>query len=138
MSSEYKDWINDLRAEFNEKMWEITELYHGWYVAFIPQMMDELFDAIGGYIEEFEVYQIKEKFGEMRIYYGWADRDYTEQELKDLKEIDEVVDGIINKYTDISKNTCVKCGAKATRFSDGWVLPYCESCDFLKPAIMRC
>lgn len=129
---------DDIRSEFNEKMWELTELYDGWYKTFSAQLMDELFEALDNYVEDFEVYQIKEKFGELVVYYGWQDRDYTEQEKLELQEIDAVVENILVKYQLLSKNTCVKCGAKATRFSDGWVLPYCESCDFLKPAIMRC
>jgi hypothetical protein len=128
---------DDIRSEFNEKMWELTELYDGWYKTFAAQLMDELFEALDNYVEDFEVYQIKEKFGELVVYYGWQDRDYTEQEKLELQEIDAVVENILVKYQLLSKNTCVKCGAKATRFSDGWVLPYCESCDFLKPAIMR-
>lgn len=129
---------DDVRSKFNEKMWELTELYDGWYKTFAAQLMDELFEALDNYVEDFEVYQIKEKFSELVVYYGWQDRDYTEQEKVELQEIDAAVENILVKYQLLSKNTCVKCGAKATRFSDGWVLPYCESCDFLKPAIMRC
>ena len=127
---------NDIRSEFNEKMWELTELYDGWYKTFAIQLMDELFEVLDRYVEDFEVYQIKEKFGELIVFYGWQDRDYTEQEKVELQEIDAVVEDILIKYQLLSKNTCVKCGNKATHFSDGWVLPYCDSCNHLKPAMI--
>ena len=128
MSNEYKDYINDLRTTFNDKMWEVDFLYDGWKKAFVPQMMDELFDALGPYVEDFMVHQIKEKYGNLTIYYGWKNRDYTDEENKDRKEINVEVSDIIDKYRKISEHTCVQCGGKATFFSDGWVIPWCDSC----------
>ena len=63
MSNEYKDYMNDLRAIFNYKMREVEFLYDGWRNSFVPAMMDEMFSALGSYVEDFEVYQIKEKYG---------------------------------------------------------------------------
>ena len=128
MSNEYKDYMADLRATFNAKMWEIDFLYDGWLKAFVPQMMDELFNALGSYVEDFEVLQIKEKFGEIRLYWGWADRDYTDAEVEDLNILYKTIERIITKYEDISGKTCIECGGKATHFSTGWTLPYCDSC----------
>ena len=85
MSNEYKDYVNDLRAIFNDKMREAAFLYEGWCNSFIPNMMDELFDALGPYVEDFEVYQIKEKYAALEIYHGWKDREYTEEEWAEKK-----------------------------------------------------
>lgn len=128
MSNGYKDMITDRRAEFNAKMWEAAYLYDGWHKAFVPQMMDELFDALGSYVEDFEVLQIKEKYSKLVIYWNWDDRDYTDEERADLNELYEIIENIIKKYSDISDKTCVECGGKATYFSTGWTLPYCDSC----------
>lgn len=128
MSNEYKDHIADLRATFNEKMWEIEFLYDGWLKTFVPQMMDELFDALGSYVEDFTVLQIKEKFARMRLYWGWADRDYTDAETEELNELYKIIEHIIAKYEDISSQTCIECGNKATHFSTEWICPYCDSC----------
>ena len=128
MSNEYKDYMNDLRILFNEKMYEVAFLYEGWIKAFVPQMMNELFNALGSYVEDFEVYQIKEKYGNLTIYYGWKYRDYTDEENEDRKEINGAVNNIIDKYRKISEHTCVQCGGKATFFSDGWVIPWCDDC----------
>ena len=128
MSNEYKDYMNDLRDEFNYKMREVDFLYEGWYNSFVPAMMDEMFAALGNYVEDFEVYQIKEKFSKLTIYKGWKNREYTEEEFKDLESITAELDAIIDKYSKISEHTCVQCGGKATFLSDYWVIPWCDSC----------
>ena len=127
MSNEYKDYMNDLRAIFNDKMWEVDFLYDGWQ-KFVPQMMDELFNVLGPYVEDFEVRQIKEKYGSLTIYWGWKHRDYTDEENNDRKEIDDAVRNIVEKYRKISDHTCVQCGGKAVLLSTGWVLPFCDAC----------
>lgn len=35
---------------------------------------------------------------------------------------------IIDKYEELSWNTCIKCGKPATHTSKGWISPYCEDC----------
>lgn len=127
MSNEWKDYQNDLRVIFNDKMWEVDFLYDGWQ-KFVPQMMDELFNALGPYVEDFEVRQIKEKYGSLTIYWGWKHRDYTDEENNDRKEIDDAVRNIVEKYRKISDHTCVQCGGKAVLLSTGWVLPFCDEC----------
>jgi hypothetical protein len=128
MSNGWKDYYRDLRTQFDEKMDEVNTLYDGWRKAFIPQMMDELFSALGSYVEDFMVYQIKEKFGSLTIYWGWKHRDYTDDERQDIKELDDEVKNIIRKYRKISDHTCVKCGGRATFLSSHWVTPWCDSC----------
>lgn len=128
MSNEYKDYQNDLRVIFDLKMWETMWLYDGWKNTFIPQMMDELFDVLGPYVEDFMVHQIKEKYGSLTVYWGWKHRDYTDEEHKDIKELDDAVTNIIAKYRKISDHTCVKCGGKATFLSSHWVTPWCDNC----------
>jgi hypothetical protein len=128
MSNEYKDYINDLRAIFNYKMREVEFLYDGWRNSFVPAMMDEMFYALGSYVEDFEVYQIKEKYGSLTIYKGWKDREYTEEEFNDIDNINAELNLIIEKYRNISAHTCVQCGGKATFLSAHWVIPWCDNC----------
>jgi formylmethanofuran dehydrogenase subunit E len=128
MSNEWKDYQNDLRAIFNDKMWETGFLYDGWQKAFVSQMMDELFNTLGPYVEDFMAHQIKEKYGSLTIYWGWKHRDYTDEENHDRKEIDDAVKCIVEKYRKISEHTCVQCGEKAVLLSTGWVLPFCNNC----------
>lgn len=128
MSNEYKDYREDQLRLLLEKMREVRYLYDGWVNAFVPDLIYELCDALGPYVEDFEVYQIKEKYGSLTIYKGWKDREYTEEEFKDIDNITAEINVIIEKYRKISEHTCVQCGGKATFFSDGWVIPWCDNC----------
>lgn len=128
MSNEWKDYQSDMRDIFNDKMYEVNFLYDGWQKSFVPQMMDELFGVLGSYVEDFIVHQIKEKYGSLTVYWGWRHRNYTGEEDKDRKEIDDFVKNIVEKYRKISEHTCVQCGGKAVLLSTGWVLPFCDAC----------
>lgn len=128
MSNEYKDYREDRLRLLLTKMHEVGNLYEGWRKTFVLDMIGELCDALGPYIEDFEVYQIKEKFGSLTIYKGWKDREYTEEEFKYIDDITAEINGIIDKYRKISYRTCIKCGGKATFLSSHWVTPWCDSC----------
>lgn len=128
MSNEYKDWKNDIRVTMNGITYELKLLPDGWVKAFISDLRKELSDAVGSYVNDFEVFQIKEKYGVMRLYWGWKDRDYTSEEELDLKNITTEVDKIISKYEKISKNTCVVCGKPATKMTTGFIMPMCDYC----------
>ena len=64
-------------------------------------------------IEEFEVVQVKEKWGGLRFYYGGFSN----------KEIDDLVD----EYEEKSVKTCEVCGEKGTIIeSHHWYMARCE------------
>lgn len=128
MSNEYKDWKNDIQVILNGITYELKLLPDGWVKAFISDLRKELADAIGSYADDFEVFQIKEKYGVMRLYWGWKDRDYTSEEEIDLENITTDVDEIISKYEKISKNTCAVCGKPATKMTTGLIIPVCDYC----------
>ena len=94
----------------------IQEIPQGWRKAFGKEMYDELsamIEAQSDVIDNYEVIQVKEKFGELR----WYDENGTTQ-----------TDEIIDKYSEISSRTCIVCGKPATRITLGWVCPYCTEC----------
>lgn len=128
MSNEYKDYKRDLLITLLAKMHEVSYLYEGWRKTFVPDMISELYNALGPYVEDFEVGQIKEKYGSLTVYWGWKHRDYTNEEDQDRKDIDDAVKCIIDKYRKISEHTCIKCGGEATFLSSHWVVPYCDNC----------
>jgi len=137
MSNEYKDWVRDNQED--SKYWiskypflemkfddEYSDEEHGcwldclppgWVNRFGETMCLELMDALGDYAYKWKIVQMKEKFGEMRLYHSGVPHNIAAK-----------VESIIDKYTEISYNTCVKCGSKAVRYSKGWVLPYCNKC----------
>lgn len=60
-----------------------------------------------------KITQIKEKFGALRVYSNFESPGIIK---------------IINKYSKLSEKTCYMCGAKATKVSTGYILPYCDKC----------
>ena len=116
---------DDLRIDFDEKMDELYDLPEGWVNSFVPKLKKELFEVLGCYADDFEVMQIKEKYGRFVMYWCWADRDYYDSEIADLNNLRETIDDIINYYSDISFVTCSVCGKEAFHRSNGWILPYC-------------
>lgn len=149
MSNEMKDWIRDrkeeaeywvakypflrikdnsvypwLKTDVIESHW-LDELPIGWLIAFGEDMCNELLEALGSYVDNFIIIQVKEKFGEMRIYYYF---DCTEDN-EEIKSVQYKVDIIIDKYSVLSYKTCVDCGAPAdVRTVGGWIAPYCDRC----------
>ena len=58
-------------------------------------------------------YDIKEKYGELRI---------------EVNIASHYVNKVIEKYEYISYRTCGICGLPADKLSDGWIFPYCKKC----------
>ena len=131
MSNEYKDWYNDNLTALNAKMWEADFLPEGWTNTFIPEMKKELAKVLGSYVDDFVVFQIKDKYAVLRMYWSWSDRDYTDDETKDLNELTNEVESIIRKYENISAKTCVVCGKEAAKMTTGWIMPVCSEHEYL-------
>lgn len=74
-----------------------------------------LFDRVG--YKDYELCQVKEKFGGLR----WYDNGVPQ-------EIYEEYSKIIHKYENRSFHTCCKCGEPATKLSLGWICPFCDKC----------
>lgn len=99
--------------------WEYTKLDdmpEGWRKAFGEQMCEEIMQELVEHncVDKYRVTQIKEKYGELR----WCDFGGT----------DKIFREIIPKYEELSKRTCINCGAPATRISTGWISPWCDQC----------
>lgn len=130
MSNEWKDYQRDLREDFEDNFESALELPDGWLESFIPKLKDELFEALGAYADEIMFYQTKEKFGELTVYWNFPDKDYhTDEDIKDINELIPVVQDIIRKYVEISKNTCIVCGKSATHMTTGYIVPLCDTCE---------
>jgi hypothetical protein len=132
MSNEWKDYQRDLRADFEYNFEAaIDGIPDGWIKSFFSQLKDELFEACGAYADGIRFYQIKEKFGQLTVYWNFPDRDdYTYADYIDIDELISVVKNIIKKYEEISKNTCVVCGKPATYTTTwGYIAPFCDDCE---------
>lgn len=98
--------------------WE-DELPPGWRKAFCPKMWDELKAILekANYVNEFRFVQIKEKWGTLRLYYNSVPHQIS----------DEIV-AWEQKYDRMSEETCIDCGAPATRMTLGWINFVCDKC----------
>jgi len=111
-------WNGEYIEPYDEYDYGWLELIpQGWALAFGKQLLDEIREAL---IEVDDLYnyrivQIKEKYAELRIYDNGK------------KENCRVWD-IIEKYENISYKTCIKCGASANYYTEGWIIPLCENC----------
>ena len=130
MSNGWKDYQCDLRADFEHNFESALELPDGWLESFFPKLKDELFEALGAYADEIMFYQTKEKFGQLTVYWNFPDKDYyTKEDIDDINKLIPVVQDIIKRYVEISKNTCIVCGKTATHMTTGYIAPLCDHCE---------
>ena len=99
-----------------ESTW-LDDMPFGWRVAFGEQMCEELKAELVriGYLEQYQIRQIKEKFGTLH----WYDAGYPKNSRIEM---------IIDKYEAFSEVTCIDCGSLAKFVSLDWISPYCEKC----------
>lgn len=94
----------------------MDDLPEGWKKAFGSMMCEELDIVIKAAELEDEIIfeQVKEKFGELRIYFAPYNHEVNE---------------IIQKYEVLSQNICIHCGKPDVPMIDmGWVRPSCRDC----------
>lgn len=109
-----KSWTN---TEEDESCW-LDCMPEGWVKAFGKQMCDDLMMALGDYTDEWTIVEVKEKYGELRIYDAGCPSDIYDD-----------VQRIIDKYSYISRFVCKDCGSMDARmYDDGWMSPFCEEC----------
>ena len=107
----------DWKCELLDQSWYPT-IPKGWRKAFGKQLIEEMEAEYNKYDDEMKsewnVLQIKEKYGELRI--------YVDPETRKMGEI-------INKYSLKSRTVCIECGAPAKQRSNhGWVDTMCDEC----------
>lgn len=128
MSNEYKDYYDDLYCEFEDRVDILDNLPDGWVSSFIPTLKEELFNMLGSYVEDFEIMDAKEKWGELRVAWCWSDREYSALEIEDMNELCDRIEDMLEKYMSISRRTCAKCGKRTVLYSSKYELPICDEC----------
>jgi len=105
----------------------LEELPIGWRIAFGNQLADDVIALAKKYNfeDEYEVLQIKEKFGGLRWYAGHVPQE-MHAEHSDL----------IHKYETMSYRTCILCGNAAAAPKTMFDQPICDECkDNLKRSV---
>lgn len=108
-------WTGEVVEDYDYDYTELDQMPEGWRIAFGDQMVEELNQELvkGGFVNDYRITQIKEKFGGLR----WYDNGNTEEGYN-----------IINKYESLSRTTCICCGKPAKYITLDWVSPFCEDC----------
>lgn len=118
-------WYGDpLYIGYNEEnidydyTWE-DELPDGWKIAFCPQIWDELKAILekANYVNEFRFSQIKEKFGQLRLYHSGVPESIFEELM-----------AWESKYESLSETVCINCGKPMQYMTLGWITFVCEDC----------
>ena len=107
----YKAFIHPEKSIQQSLMAFGFECDEGWYL-----ILKNLFEAISKLNppSDFEIFQVKEKFGGLRV--------YTNSSTKEIE-------ALIDKAEEESFNTCEVCGASAKPSTrGGWVKTICENC----------
>lgn len=110
---------------------EMDGMPDGWRVAFGYTMLVEIKKYLDGIAESyevdeqtvydsFEIIQIKEKYGSLRLYCGF--------DIECQWGNHEKLNDIIRKYEELSKQFCYNCGMPTKYITQGWNLYICEDC----------
>lgn len=95
----------------------VEDTPEGWWKAFGGDMLKDFYKAWehldDEQKEEFNFLQVKEKFGELRIYICPCTSEMNE---------------ICHKYETQSRAICINCGRPATKVSTDYILPFCDDC----------
>ncbi len=99
----------------------IYDIPRGWLINFGEDLVRDLNEAVSKYnsLIEFNILEVKEKFGGLRIYIG----------AMNCNIFFNAVNEVIEKYEQLSFVVCVGCGNPATKISKTWIVPVCEKCE---------
>lgn len=118
MSNEMKDWMNDTVQE-NKKLCELypfldcDRTYEFTWLDSVPIGWQESFlsmcQKLDPFKEDFKILEIKEKYGQLRVYF------WTDDEVDEYGEIYNQVEEIINSYCNSTTTICLACGKEKSK-----------------------
>lgn len=110
----YGNKVSSRVHKFEYTAWD--DIPDGWRKAFGEQLAKEIKTVlINDGIPPGAIWfvQIKEKFGELRMYSNL----YSES-----------LSGLLTDYEVISRHVCINCGKPDVGITSGWIMPLCEDC----------
>lgn len=109
-------WLKHINYNNKHSLVFLDYIPKGWSKAFGRLLLEDLDREIkkSKLVDKFKILEIKEKFGELRI--------YTFGENEEIARI-------IDDYSVLSRNICLICGKPDVPMThDGWYFPCCEKC----------
>lgn len=91
-------------------------MYAGWEKKLIPNFLRELrwTCLTTGSLFTFKISDMREKWGRLDLFFNNSN---------------DKIDDVIDKYVELSKKTCFKCGCECEmRNLGGWLVPACDEC----------
>lgn len=112
-------WTDKVPDDYDFSYTELDNMPDGWRSAFGLQMCRALKEILvkAEALTDYRITDIKEKYGTLR----WYDNGFPVKAKKEYLAWQF-------KYWDLSRRTCIKCGATATKTSVGYIAPYCTEC----------
>lgn len=110
----YNVWTGNVPEDYDYSYIFPLEIPDGWMKLFLQMCEDirqPLIDA--NYLDKFRFTQVKEKYNELRCYHCGAPQS--------------VID-IIDKYEQMARYICTRCGKPATYETQGYFESFCEDC----------
>ncbi len=119
-------WTGKVPEDYDYSYTELDGMPDGWRSAFGLAMCRELKEILikAGALDGYRITDIKEKYATLR----WYDNGYPVKAEKEYLAWQ-------SKYVKLSQRTCIKCGAKATKLSVGYIAPYCNECASKMPFV---
>ena len=109
----YNVWTGKTWKDYRYETTWADDLPRGWRKAFGDMMFEEIDKVLKQTNTTIYIEQIKEKYGQLRFYFSGTD------EIHD----------IVEKYSILSENICIKCGKPDVPMLDtGWMSPVCQEC----------
>lgn len=124
-------WVNLSPIYKNLKFREAENLLPktGWF-DLTQKCLEELNELSEKFNSSIEISQIKEKFGELRIYFN-LNHNFCEINTKEfINDLYVKIHHIINKYVELSIKTCINCGNNENVYKEKgyWNERLCENC----------
>ena len=113
MSNEMKDWISDTIKENKElcmlyPFLDCDHTYESTWLDFVPIGWQESFlrmcQKLYPFKKDFEIFEIKEKYGQLRVYI------WTDDEIDVDRKIYDQVQEVIDSFCEEAAHICIKCG----------------------------
>ncbi len=114
---------NDILSDIPEHIWQQCGAYEE-----CPEGWQETAKKVEAVLlaEGVKINQIKEKFGGLRVYWGWPE-EWNDLEDEAFRDKCEQIECLIDIADWMCQRTCMVCGEKGKMYSDdGWVVVLCD------------